>query len=129
MTNLNNNHFRSLPCLIRRGIICLVIILIMVFLVMKVFAIFSPPNLIIESPIDGLVTQERQIEIKGQTVKESEIVINNQNIYIDDDGWFLTNIDLQKGLNLIKITAKKRYSKINEKIIRVLYTDDSINNN
>ena len=43
--------------------------------------------------------------------------------WVDKDGNFSTLVDLQKGLNLIKITAKKRYSRISEAEIRVLFNE------
>jgi transcriptional regulator with XRE-family HTH domain len=103
-----------------RGLIVLAIAGFLFFLVFRINAIFMPPQLMIAYPQDGLITNERQLQIKGNSVVEAEVVINNRAVLVSPTGEFLTMIDLQSGLNLIKITAKKRYSRINEIEIRVL---------
>lgn len=94
-----------------------------IFLAVNVTTIFSPPKLLISSPQDGLITYQRQLKISGQTAVEAEVVINNMAVLVDPKGNFDTVIDLQKGLNLIKITSKKRYSRLQENVIRVLFKD------
>lgn len=86
-------------------------------------AIFRSPKLEIFSPIDGTITFERQLEVRGRSTKEAEVFINNSSILVDSDGYFNTLIDLQKGLNLIKISAKKRYGRASMAEIRVLFNE------
>ena len=85
--------------------------------------IFSPPVLEISYPLDGSLVSEKQITLRGHSAKEVELIVNNKEIFVDDNGNFETIVDLQKGLNLIKITAKKRYSRIQEKEIKLLFKD------
>jgi len=96
---------------------------VVIFLAIRINAIFLPPALQIISPPEGLITISRQLEVKGRSAPEAEIVINNRAVLVDQAGNFSTFIDLQKGLNLIKITAKKRYSRISEAEIRVLFNE------
>lgn len=103
-----------------RGLIVLAVVGFLLFLVFRINAIFMPPQLAIAYPQDGLITNERQLQIKGNSVVEAEVVINNRAVLVSPTGEFLTMVDLQSGLNLIKITAKKRYSRINEVEIRIL---------
>ncbi|MBI5766004.1 hypothetical protein HZA71_02130, partial [Candidatus Falkowbacteria bacterium] len=51
------------------------------------------------------------------------IIINNNNVFVDNEGGFQTTLDLQNGLNLIKITAKKRYGRAREVDLRVLLNE------
>lgn len=120
---VENKYFTSWPNLIRKLMIVLVIIAILFFLIIKVEQIFSPPTLDISYPYDGLIVDTRQIVLTGRSEAEVELIINNKEIFVDDRGNFETTIDLQKGLNLIKISAKKRYSRIIEKEIRLLFKD------
>lgn len=106
-----------------RAIIIFVAMALVIFLAVKVNAIFMPPELKIISPLDGLITASRQLEVKGLSTPETEIVINNKGVYVDQAGNFSTFVDLQKGLNLIKITAKKRYSRVSVAEIRVLFNE------
>jgi len=124
LEKIENRYFTSWPNLIRKIILVLVVAAILFFLIIKVEQIFSPPILNISYPTDGLIVTERQITLIGQSESEVELVINNKEIFVDSDGSFETVIDLQKGLNLIKIRAKKRYSRIMEKEIRLLLKDE-----
>ncbi len=113
------------PRIIRRFVIGLTITAVVFFLALKVEEIFVAPPLDILEPQDGIAVNDKQITIIGQSKPEVELIINNQEVFVDKDGKFEAKIDLQKGLNLIKITAKKRYSRINEVQIRVLMSQMS----
>jgi len=122
---IENKHFFAWSRIIRKAIVVIIILAVLFFLVIKIQEIFSPPILEIIQPSDDSVVTSRQIELVGRSEPEIEVIVNNRHIFVDDEGKFKTNIDLQKGLNLIKITAKKRYSQLNEVEIRVLLTDIS----
>jgi cytoskeletal protein RodZ len=119
--NQDNRHSLSLSEWFRRIIILVAISGVVIFLLYRVNAIFSPPPLTISSPQDGTVSHNRQLEVIGTTAKEAELVINNMPVFVDQNGKFSTFVDLQSGLNLIKITAQKRYSRTQEIDLRVLF--------
>lgn len=120
---MRRSYLRAWPRVIRTGLILLVVAGVLVFLGIKVNQIFSPPPLEIIQPQDGSIIREQTIKVIGKSRKEAEITINNNPIFVDADGRFETQIDLKKGLNLIKITAKKKYSRIQETDLRVLLSD------
>lgn len=120
---VENKYFTSWPNLIRKLVVVSLIAGIVFFLVVKVEQIFSPPALDITYPYDGLIVEGRQIDLVGKSESEVELIVNNKEIFVDSGGNFETPIDLQKGLNLIKISAKKRYSRTIEKEIRLLLKD------
>lgn len=120
---IENRHFTSWPNLLRKIFIVLGIVAILIFLIIKVEQIFAPPLLNILTPADGSIVNDRQVTLVGKSESEVELIINNKEIFVDDNGNFETIIDLQKGLNLIKISAKKRYSRIMEREIRLLLKD------
>jgi len=84
---------------------------ILYYLGWSINKIISPPPLTILTPTENLITTERQIEIIGQTQKEVNVKINNQSILTDQDGNFKVTLDLQRNLNIIKISAQKKHSK------------------
>lgn len=106
-----------------KSFLWLLLAFFLLFLIYNVAAIFIPPPLSIEKPQDGLITYQREVTIVGSTVPEAEVVINNKAVLVDQAGKFSTSFDLQKGLNLIKITSKKRYSRVQEVTIRVLFNE------
>ncbi len=119
--NLDFHYLQTWPRLVRRALVVGVVGLVVIFLLIKVEQIFIAPTLTITEPRDGDVIYTPQTVVKGLSEPESEIVINNKAVLVDTAGQFETVIDLQKGLNLIKITAKKRYSRIQESEVHILY--------
>lgn len=101
------------PRIVRGIIIGLLVLACLIYLGVKVKVILSPPILIVEQPVDNLVTAEKFIKVTGKVEGEKEIVlkINGQQIFIDAQGAFSEAIDLQTGANIIEISAQKRHSK------------------
>jgi len=97
----------------RNGIIVLIIILLLSYLGWQINHIYTPPELIIYQPQEDLIIQENYIEIKGKTAKEARVFVNEKEIFADAMGEFAASIDLQNGLNIIKISAAKKNSKPN----------------
>jgi hypothetical protein len=120
---LGKTYFFPWRKLLKFVLIVVIFLAIFIFLAWRVEQIFRPPYLNIIEPADGLITNQREIRVYGQSLKEADIVINNKAIFVDNQGFFETKIDLQKGLNLIKISASKRYSRENVVNLRVLLND------
>lgn len=118
--SLEKKYFLMWPHFLRRFVGILAIVLIVAFLGFSVERIFSAPSLVIFEPMDDLITKSQRLDIIGRSEPEAEVIINNRNIAIDAGGNFKTSVDLQNGLNLIKITAKKRYGRVREVDLRVL---------
>ena len=125
---IKRSYFRAWPAFIRKALILLLVIAVLTFLAYKVGQIFTPPPLKILEPLDGLKTYGSQMRVVGVSQKEAEIVINNKAISVDSNGYFETPLDLQKGLNLIKISAKKKYSQAREVELRILLMEEPKNN-
>lgn len=89
----------------------------------EVRKIFLPPYLEIISPTDNFITSQSVIEVVGRTEKETQININGQEISSDLNGYFSENVNLQKGLNIIKISSRKKHSKENVAYRRVMVVD------
>jgi len=121
--HLDKQNYFSLSEWMSRLIIIVAVSGLVIFLLFKINAIFSPPSLNIISPEDGTVYYNRQLVVSGTTAKEAELLINNKATFVDQNGRFETVVDLQNGLNLIKISAKKRYSRTEDINLRVLFNE------
>ena len=99
------------PKMLKYAVIFFIFGGLMVYLGIAVNRIVSPPELFIESPADNFLTVEHQVQIIGKTEKEVQLKINNRLFLSDREGNFNLSLDLQKGLNIIKISAQKKYSK------------------
>lgn len=86
------------------------------------YNIVSPPRLTIISPSDDFVTEEFIVEIEGKTEEEAKVFINKKEIYCLEEGAFAEEIDLKKGINIVKISAKKKYSKESVVYRKILVT-------
>lgn len=92
----------------------LLIILFFVFILYLLFyfkGLSSAPKLVIEYPDKNLVTRVNNLEIRGQTEPETEVIINGNSIISNEDGGFVYEIRLKSGLNNINIVAKKKYGR------------------
>jgi cytoskeletal protein RodZ len=101
------------PKLLKYLIVALLLAGVFSYIGWEVNKIISPPFLEIFTPQNDLIVQDISLEISGQTEKEVDLYINDRPLLIDPQGNFSIDINLQKGENIIKITAQKRHSKQN----------------
>ncbi|KKQ79889.1 MAG: hypothetical protein UT02_C0021G0004 [Parcubacteria group bacterium GW2011_GWC2_38_7] len=99
------------PKFIKYLVVLILLSAVLYYLGWSVNKIVSAPPLTISSPTENFITTEPQVEIIGQTQKEVNVKINNQAILTDQEGNFKITLDLQKNLNIIKISAQKKHSK------------------
>lgn len=72
--------------------------------------IFSPA-LNLFSPPEDFRTNNRMIEVSGQTDPGAQVAINDTPVLPDEKGFFQEKLVLQDGLNILKIQATKRYAR------------------
>lgn len=89
-------------------IVGVVILSILVYFGIGIKRMFFPPKLVIISPQDNLITQTKFLVVEGRVDREVMVAINDQLIDQTNDGKFKETIELQPGLNLIKISAIKK---------------------
>jgi len=90
------------------------LILLGIYLFYHIVIIFLPPYLEISSPADQIEVNDFSLKISGKTDRLAEVYINNKRVP-NQDGYFEEEVKLLPGINNLKISAKKKYSK--EKII------------
>ncbi|MFH1193651.1 MAG: helix-turn-helix domain-containing protein [bacterium] len=84
------------------------------YLGLKINNIFTPPKIAIFYPAENeTVSADNIIEVRGKTEPGASLFINNEQVALDKNGNFKKEIDLQKGLNIIKISGMRRYSREN----------------
>ena len=106
----------------------IILFLFVLFLILVVFYfwkeicfLIKPPALeVFQPPADITVNQEK-FEIIGKTTPFAYLTLGDEEIYIDKDGNFKKEINLQDGLNTIKIEAKNRFGKTNTIIRRIIF--------
>ena len=115
------------PATMRNCFFSLIILAVLTYLGTSVKQIFTPPELIIKNPsATSIITEQRELKLEGITEKEVELTINGKQVLCDQNGYFSVELDLQTGLNIIKISAKKKHSQPRI-IYRQIIVKDKIN--
>jgi len=116
------NYYFNFPKILKGFFIFLTVFICVAYLGIYLRKIVLPPKLIIMQPIENLTTDKNLIEVVGSTEREAEIKINEETVLVNGSGNFSKEINLKDGLNVILISAKKKYSKTNE-ISKKIYVE------
>lgn len=120
---VKKKYLMAMPKSIKNLIICLIAIICFTYFGYRLNKIISPPYLYVESPAENLITTEHAIEVRGKTEPEAKLVINGEPILGDTKGDFIKTVNLKEGVNIITITANKKYSRNNTIIRQVLVNE------
>jgi cytoskeletal protein RodZ len=80
---------------------------ILSYLGYQIYQFQSPPEIKITTPENELTISEDTIEVLGVTDTNSTLFINDNPVEIDDNGNFDYQVELNPGVNIITILAKK----------------------
>lgn len=78
-------------------------------------------ELSVSDPGDGAIVTSPQLLVRGKTVPNAEIFINEKDTTADENGNFSTTLTLDEGENLIIVTANDADGNIAEKEMVVTY--------
>ncbi len=115
-----DQYFLLIPRILKNLLIFLLVVACVIYLGFYLRNIIVAPELEIYTPQDSISIDSYKVEVYGRTENDVEVEINNKKVLIDESGNFVKEINLRTGMNNIKITAKKRYSKVNTVIRRIL---------
>lgn len=99
------------PKIIKNIIIALLVLISFLYLMFYFRNIISTPSLKIIQPQQNLLTSSTVITIIGHTTPQAKVTLNHQNVLNDNQGYFSQVVNLKKGVNIITISAKKKYSQ------------------
>ncbi len=117
---VNRSKLLVFPRIIKVVIFSFAVLLCIFYLLFYLRKTITPPKLIITSPENNLLTEERSVTIAGETENEVELKINGELVLNNNNGNFSQTINLKSGINNITITAKKKYSRENVIIKQIL---------
>lgn len=87
-----------------------VVVLVVGYFAWQIVHLLTPPDLAVTNPPQDTIVTTATIQIRGTTEPGSEVKINNEAVEVATSGNFSVTIDLQLGLNTLKVTAKKKRS-------------------
>lgn len=120
-------QFINLPKFVKNFFIFSLLLVLFGYISWQTKAYFTPPQLRIFYPTDNLIVAEPNIVLSGQTDSEAEVMINDILTAVNN-GQFAEEIDLQPGINILKITATKKNGPAQEVFIRVWWRSANENN-
>ncbi len=84
---------------------------LVVYLGYEVWMLASPPILNLADPVRDAATVTPIIRVSGSTDPRAIVLVNDRSVPKDRAGNFETTVDLEGGVNVIKVQAKKKYSR------------------
>ncbi len=84
--------------------------------------LINPPVIKLVQPVADFSTSQTVVEVIGKTESDVYITINGREVYVDDSGNFKSLVNLDAGLNILKIEAKDRFGKINTVTRKIIVT-------
>jgi len=79
------------------------------------------PNIEITSPRNGEVTSKSLLNIQGTTKNISKLLLNDRQIFTDEEGNFNEELLLSLGYNIIEIKAEDRFERETKKTLEIIY--------
>lgn len=123
---VRNSEFFTLPKLLKGLAVSGIIVICFAYLGYRLEKITAPPVLILNTPEQDLITEEKTINISGLTEAETHIIINGELALSDNEGNFSKEVDLRSGLNMITIVARKKHGKENVVTRQILVKDNKL---
>jgi transcriptional regulator with XRE-family HTH domain len=107
------------------------VVFTLIYLFWQVSSINRTPQLHISEPADQQIINSLSLKIVGQTDPGVNVQINGQEVFVDNQGKFSTDISLVPGPEEIKILAKNRFGKETNKSLKVFSQnpDAAVQNN
>src|SRR3989338_4120799 len=113
-------NLRCLPSILRRLAVIFCAVAIVFYLGLQVWRLYRPPKLVVLFPDDNYITCAGEVKILGLAEEEVTIGVNGQEITADKSGFFTIDINLNKGLNVIELEAKKKHGQTTVVYRRIL---------
>jgi cytoskeletal protein RodZ len=89
-------------------------LIIIAYIAWQVVILTAPPTLTVTSPHDNVNINGDSVTVEGTTDPSATLYINDVEIGIDQGGEFKETINLQSGVNIIKVRSQNKMGKYNE---------------
>lgn len=99
------------------------LLLIVGYVGYQIYKFQTPPTLTIVQPVDEYITDKESVLLKGLTQESVLIEVNNQQVDVNSEGEFESEISLIEGVNTIAVRALKSSNSNLEtnKTLKVIY--------
>ena len=87
----------------------------------QVRAIATAPPLEVSEPVEGMRYEDPTITVRGKTLSEATVRINDQSAIVHPDGTFEKTLYISRGTTEVHVTARRRYGDEASITRRVIY--------
>lgn len=109
---LNRSFFQLTPAKFIAFIVSSLVVVFLLYLGIQYRTIGRDPQLIIESPVSGVVVSGKRIDIIGKTDPDATVTVQGISVLVRSDGKFFDQVALEPGVNKITVTATSRFGKV-----------------
>jgi len=95
------------------------VLMLLIYLVTQYINFSKPPKLIVTKPSNGEIILSNKVGIEGETDSDVKLVVNNQPVLVDDNGYFVSEIEITQNTKNLIFVAEQRSGKITEKEISI----------
>lgn len=111
-TRVRKGRFFVFSRLTAAGAILLPAFMIVGYLLWQISSLIKSPEIVITTPVDGLAVQSALLPVEGYVMDDDvSVVVNGETVVINESLHFSTKVDLTRGLNVVTVQAKRRYSR------------------
>lgn len=119
---LPTNRFLIKPLKKRVFILGFLAILVIIYLVWQTGNLLGTPKIEIINPASPtVIVNEPNLKLSGIADNRDKLTINNEEIFIQEDGRFEKEISLQPGINTIEFKAKRLLGKEVKIVRQIIY--------
>lgn len=91
--------------------LAVLLLALLLYLGIEVRALLGPPALTVILPVDGALVYTPTVLVRGEARSAAVVRVNDKLVLKNPEGEFRATVDLARGVNVIVIEARKRYSK------------------
>lgn len=107
------------------GAISLIILIIGLYISFNSRSLLLGPQISVFEPISGSTFDDPFIEIKGEAKNISFINLDDNPIYVNEEGYFNEKLLLSPGLSIIKVDAIDKFGREKTIFLKYTYTGNS----
>lgn len=95
------------------------------YIIWQVWSINKTPDLVIISPEDYQTVSGASVEVSGTTNPGMSVTVNGENVFVEPNGGFKTQLGLSTGPTQIVVTAANKFGKFTSKSINLSTSAES----
>lgn len=119
---LPTNRFLIKPLKKRALIFGFLAILVIIYLVSQTDNFLGTPKIEIISPTSPtVIVNEQNFKLSGRVDNRNKLTLNNEEVFIQEEGRFEKEISLQPGINTVEFKAKRLLGKEIKVVRQIIY--------